>query len=166
MIDGSPAYAPSASQLEHDEILLKRILELKAHEQIAHWQTEAELKMLKPNDFRVETSGQKIKYPDAIFYLKSASKPKIVAIEYERTQKNRVRYGQMLSAYSTLRRVDAVIWIVKSLAIQSVIIEQAKLAYYPFKERPIAFVSEQTWQSNPEKLVKLAHEILAKNSGA
>jgi len=158
-----PAYAPNASQLEHDQILLNGMLELNKMVLIEQWQTEAQLKMLRPNDFRVETQGQKIKYPDVILCSKNGNHLQVVAIEYERHQKSRKRYSKILSSYATLKRVDAVIWIVNNLAIQNVIIEQAKQVYFPFKERPIAFVSEQTWKTNPEKLVLLANEIIGTN---
>ncbi len=126
---------------------------------IEQWQTEPQLKMLRPSDFRIETYGQKLKYPDAILYFKNANRFQVIAIEYERNQKSRKRYNQMLSAYATLKRVDAILWIVNNLATQNIIIEQAKQVYFPFQERPFAFVSEKTWKNNPEKLVTLANEI-------
>lgn len=155
-----PAYAPNPAQLEHDKILLNGILELKKNRLFDQWQTEAELKMLKHSDYKVETQGQKIKYPDTILYFKNGNHFQVVAVEYERVQKSSKRYGQILNSYAALKRVDAVIWIVSELSTQKVIIEQAKQVYYPFKQRPIAFVSEQIWKKNPEKLIKLANEII------
>lgn len=163
MIEGHPVYAPNVSQLEHDEILLDGILKLNKEKMIDQWQTEAELKMLRHSDFRVETQCQKIKYPDTILSFSNGSRFQIVAVEYERTQKCRKRYAKILSSYATLKRIDAVIWIVNTMAIQNMIFEEARLVYYPFIERPIGFVSEEIWRKNPEKLIKLANEIIVSN---
>lgn len=160
MIEGHPAYAPNASQLEHDEILLDGILRLDKAKMIDQWQTEAELKMLRHSDFRVEIQGQKIKYPDTILSFSNGNRFQIVAVEYERTQKCRKRYAKILSSYATLKRVDAVLWIVNNLSIQNMIFEEAKIGYYPFRERPIGFVGEEIWTKTPEKLLKLANEII------
>lgn len=158
--DNQPAYAPNPSQLEHDKILLNGILELDSNRLLDQWQTEAELKMLKHGDYRVGTQGEKIKYPDTILYFKNGNNFHAVAIEYERIQKSSKRYGQILSAYATFKKVDAIIWIINSMAIQDMIIEQGKRVYYPFKERPMAFIGEKIWKNNPEELLKLAKEII------
>lgn len=156
-----PAFMPNPNQLQHDEILLDGIMNLDQAKKIGQWQTEAELKMLRPSDFRVETQGQLIKYPDAIVHLKNGNRFDAIAIEYERTQKNRKRYGQILSAYAGMKKIDAIIWIVQNPAIKNIIIEQVKQVYFPLSERPFAFLMEETWKSNPEKLVMLSNEILA-----
>lgn len=155
-----PAYVPSLNQLLHDDILFDGIMNLERAHKISQWQTESELKMLRLNDFRLETQSQLIKYPDAIIHLENGNRFDLIAVEYERTQKSRKRYGQILSAYASMKRIDAVIWIVKTPAIQNAIIDQAKQVYYPQGERPIAFLMEETWKSNPEKFVELSNEIL------
>ncbi|MDO9183580.1 MAG: hypothetical protein Q7U04_14295 [Bacteriovorax sp.] len=164
LFETRPAYMPNPNQLKHDEILLNGIMYLDRALHICQWQTEAELKMLRLNDYKVETQGQLIKYPDAIIHLKNANRFDVIAVEYERTQKSRKRYGQILNAYAGMKRIDAVIWIVKTPAIKNIIIEQVKQVYYPQRERPIAFLMEETWKLNPKKLVELSNEILT-NSG-
>jgi hypothetical protein len=160
LYDTHPAYAPNPVQIEHDEILLEGILRLSHAQLLDQWQTEAELKMLGHNEFRIEAQGQKIKYPDAILYFSNANRLQVVAVEYEKTLKSRKRYRQILNSYASLKNVNAVIWIVNSLPIQNAIIEQAKQEYYPFKERPIAFVNVNSWKNDPEKLLKIANEII------
>jgi hypothetical protein len=158
--DTKPAYIPNPTQLQHDEILLNGILNLDRAQKICQWQTEAELRMLRQNDFRVETQGQLIKYPDVIIHVQIGNRFFALAIEYERTQKSKSRYGQVLSAYAGMKKIDAVIWIIKTPAIKNMIVAQVKQVYYPLKERPMAFLMEETWKLHPEKLIELSTNIL------
>jgi hypothetical protein len=158
--DTKPAYVPNLNQLQHDEILLNGVMMLDRSKIIGQWQTEAELKMLKQNDYKVEAQGQLIKYPDIIIHIEIGNRFYAIAIEYERTQKSRKRYAQVLNAYTGMKKIDAVIWIVKTPAIMNIIIEQVKQVHYPLRERPMAFLMEETWKLHPEKLVELSTEIL------
>ena len=162
--DSKPAYVPNFSQLLHDEILLDGIMSLDRTKKIVNWQTEAELKMLRPSDFKVESQSQLIKYPDAIIQIEIGNRFFSIAVEYERTQKSSKRYGHVLKAYAGMKRIDAVIWIVKTPAIKNMIGSQIKQVYYPLKERPIAFLKEETWKLNPEKLIELTTNILMKKA--
>jgi hypothetical protein len=158
--DKKPAYVPHPVQLLHDEILLDGIMSLEQSKKIGHWQTEAELKMLRPNDYRVETQGQLIKYPDAILHIEIGNRCFAIAVEYERTQKCSKRYGQVLNSYAGMKKIDAVIWIVKTSAIKNMITEQISRVYYPLNDRPLAFLMEETWKSEPEKLIALSTKML------
>jgi hypothetical protein len=158
-----PAFIPNPTQLQHDEILLNGIMNLSRAKKICQWQTEAELKMLKPSDFKVENQSQLIKYPDAILHIQVGNRFYAIAVEYERTQKSQSRYGQIVSAYAGMKKIDAVIWIVKTPAIKNMITEQIKQVYYPLNERPMAFLTEESWKFQPEKLIELSNNILRNN---
>ena len=160
LFEGKPAYMPNPNQLHHDEILLKGILWLSQRGLIGDWQTEAELKRQHPQDFRVYVQGQLLKYPDAILYLKQEHSEVAIALEYERTQKNRKRYEHILNAYAGMKSLRAIIWIVQDDAIKNIISKEIANCHFPLDVRPIAFLAEETWKNNPQKLTELLSEIL------
>lgn len=145
------AYAPNPILLEHDEILLTGLLKLIKAELISEWQTEAELRVLDPKEIRLIAKGERLKFPDAIVRLSIGP----VALEYERTQKSKKRYREILNAYSEMDHVKAVIWIVKDEWISGAIKQEIKASYYPLNKRPIGFLMEKTWKEAPDKLIEL-----------
>ncbi|HXH75403.1 MAG TPA: hypothetical protein VNJ08_10590 [Bacteriovoracaceae bacterium] len=145
------AYAPNPILLEHDEFLLTGLLKLIRGGIINEWQTEAQLRILDPKELRLVAKGERLKFPDALVRLSIGS----VALEYERTQKSKKRYREILNAYSDMENIKAVIWIVKDEWISGAIKNEIKASYYPLNKRPIGFLMEKTWKEAPEKLIEL-----------
>lgn len=100
-LQGRCVRAPFANQIDHDEILVRGVLQAIKNDLISDWMTEAELKRLGQGTFRIESQGQIIKYPDAIATIEKSGDSLRLAIEIEITQKQRSRYVQIMSAYGT-----------------------------------------------------------------
>lgn len=137
---------PFLSQMNHDEILFRGILSLSKSGLVANWITEPELKSFEQNSFKIESQGQGIKYPDAILKFRGDTKDLKVALEMEITQKERKRYIQITSAYSSMRSLDCVIFIVGTKAIREVIERCLKDVYFPADRITVGFIEVSDWQ--------------------
>lgn len=139
---------PFLSQMNHDEILYRGILSLAKSGFIANWTTEAELKSFEQNSFKIESQGRGIKYSDAIFTFRGDTKDLRVALEMEITQKDRKRYIQITSAYSSMTSLDCVIFIVGTKAIREVIEACLKEVYFPVDSITVGFIEVSEWQTS------------------
>lgn len=151
MVDGRAAYSPNPAQLDHDEFLINGLLKLEKLGEISSWQGETELKILNTKHLRLEAKGEKLKFPDAVVLM--SKQP--VALEYERTQKSKKRYREILNAYAGMDHLSSIVWVVKDEWISRAIKDEIKASYYPLKKRPIGFLMEKTWRDTPSKLIEL-----------
>ena len=139
---------PFISQINHDELLFRGILQLSKAGTIESWITESELKSFEQSTYKIESQGKGIKYPDSILVLKSESAKARLALEMEITQKDRRRYIQIMSAYSSMRGIESVIFIVGSKSIREVIESCLKEIYFPKDKIFVGFIDLKDWQNS------------------
>jgi hypothetical protein len=109
--------APASHFLSHDEFVVTSVLKLKKLGLVDRWVSEAEQKSKKDGQFALELRGREKKFPDAVLGVKVNSRPRIMAIEYERSGKTIRRYRRLLEEYSDLRQIDFVLVIARDDAI-------------------------------------------------
>lgn len=148
-LDQAPAKPPMERQLRHDEILLSGVLDLDRQGLLGHWTTEAELKSLGLEAFRLGTSLMEAKYADAILYLKDVDGPNKVAVELELTLKEKSRYRQVMSSYSFLRELRLLLFVVANPAIEAAIRAAAEEVFFPKDSTTLAFMRLADWKRNP-----------------
>lgn len=139
---------PFVSQLDHDEYVAGSVLRLLKDGTICDFRLEPELKVRASRVKRHYGSEQKDKYPDALVQLANEKKT-IVAIELELSKKDPKRYRQILEAYSSYKRADRVIFIVRNDRIAEAVKNAMRDSYYPDWERPIGFVGLEDWIKSP-----------------
>ena len=152
----SPVAPPPVGQIDHDEILADGILNLERSKLVSFWQSESELKKFGANDYRLETQGQLIKYPDLLIYTAAPLPEKILALELERTLKTRRRYVQLLGAYASMKRINGLIYVVENPSIKRTIEEVMKEVYFPVNRLPVSFFSQEEWLSDSAALLAKA----------
>jgi hypothetical protein len=152
----NPVAPPPMAQLEHDEILMEAVLKLQKSELMDYWQTEAELKKLGVSDYRIETQGQLIKYPDLLIFTRPPLPECIVAVELERTLKARRRYIQVHGAYAAMKRINVLLYVVENPSIERTIRETMTETYFPTSRLPVVFVSEDEWIQDPSAILTKA----------
>lgn len=150
-LQGRGVRAPFVSQIDHDEVLVRGILPAIRSGLIVNWTTEAELKSFEQGTFRIESQGQAIKYPDAILGIGKSERPKKIALEIEITQKHRRRYMQIMSAYSSMKGIDGIVFVVGTDAIRNVIASTLKEVYFPLEKMFVGFIELKDWQADPLK---------------
>lgn len=151
-----PVSAPPITQIEHDELLLAGVLNLERSGLMSFWQTEGELKKLGASDYRIETQGQLIKYPDLLAYTRAPLPERILAIEMERTLKTRTRYIQLLGAYASMKRINGLIYIVENPSIERTIREVMEETYFPSDRLPVAFFHQDDWLKDAPTVLRKA----------
>jgi hypothetical protein len=148
---------PAVAQLEHDEILLEGILKIQQSGLSVFWQTEAELKKLVINDYKIETQGQLVKFPDLLIHTQKPLTELTIAIEFERSLKTRRRYIQIMGAYASMRRINALVFVIENPSIEKVIKEVMEETYFPEDRLPVAFMSQREWlEETPFVLTSVA----------
>jgi hypothetical protein len=140
--------APFVSQLDHDEQLARIVLGILKDGVATNYRLEPELKRLATGFSRHYESSQKDKYPDALLQLANEKKTR-VAIELELTKKDPKRYRQIMDAYSSYKRADTVVFIVRTDRISQAIKQAMRDSYYPDWERPIGFGRLDDWRQTP-----------------
>lgn len=147
--DEPPAKPPMERQLHHDEILLGGVLDLERQGFLSHWTTEAELKSLGLEAYRLSTSLMDAKYADAILYLSGLPGHNKVAVELELTLKEKGRYRQIMSSYSFVRELRLLLFVVANPAIEAAIRTAAEEVFFPKESTTIAFMRVGDWKRNP-----------------
>jgi hypothetical protein len=147
--------AQRGSHLAHDEILYRGILLAERAEIISDWKSEAELKSIGKESFRVASVAGTAKYPDALVYLSKPTPSKPIAIECEMTQKSAKRYGQMMASYAGFNELGAVVFITNSMAVVNAVKRAMSENFYPEKIRPVLFTTTENWQRESLNELKL-----------
>ncbi len=156
-----PASPPPIAQIEHDETLADGILSLERSGLMSFWQTESELKKLGANDYRIETQGQLIKYPDLLIYTREPLPNCILAIELERTLKSRRRYIQLLGAYASMKRINGLLYVAENPSIERTIREVMQETYFPVERLPVTFASADDWLRDAATVLSQATTTVA-----
>ena len=154
ILQGRMVFAPNSKNFQHDQILCQGLFQLLKHPKLYHWQTESELKLFSPADYRIETQGQLIKFPDLILSVQDSSGIKTVSFELERTQKSKKRYTQIFNAYASMKGSDAVVCAVESPTIMRSIESALETIYFPIQEKPVLFMSENEWVLKPDNIFR------------
>lgn len=141
--------APFVSQLEHDEVAARILLELMRAGIVQSFVAEAEQKRIPNGERRLAGYTAREKYPDAIVTIGGPSASLKVALELELTRKDPKRYRQCLDIYATRRDVDRVIFIARPGIIFESLKRAMRETYYPDWERPIGFGQLDEWKQSP-----------------
>ena len=151
----APVNPPFIANLPHDEILMNGLFALDRNSAVKDWKTEAELKQFSPANFRIESQGQMIKFPDAVLTVSENENQKIVAVELERTQKAKKRYVQILSCYAAMSGVDVIAWITSHSSIFELLKIVMKEVYFPTDRIRVVNITEAQWARQPEEILKI-----------
>lgn len=142
--------APFVSQIDHDEITARIILDLLKDAVITDYRLEPELKRMTPEVHRQFDSKQKTKYPDGLIKLQNEDQTRI-AIELELTRKEPKRYRDIIEAYATFKNAELVIFILRDERLALTLKNAMRDKFYPKHVRPIGFGKLSEWQENPAK---------------
>jgi hypothetical protein len=145
------ALPPFVGQLDHDELVLRSVLELSKQKLIRGFLLENEMKRseMRQHQITTWTRAEDQRYPDAIFELNVLGKKRMVALEYERTRKSPRRYRDKLWAYSHSNSFWVVIFVCESEAIKSMIKRQLYFLRCPELSGKVAFVDKKQWLAGP-----------------
>lgn len=155
---------PFVGQLDHDESVMRSILEMSKQKLIRGFLLENEMKSSEMRQHQLPTSGRSEdqRYPDAIFELNVLGRKKIAALEYERTRKSPQRYRDKLWAYSHSSSFWVVIFVCESDAIKSMIKRQLYFLRSPELSRKVAFVDKKQWLAEPaDALIHLDNQTFS-----
>lgn len=159
LLETDPVPATPALQIRHDTVLLEGILRAEKAGVIGYWQTEAELKKLGARDFKIETQGQLIKYPDLLIHTQAPLLEQTIAVEYERTLKTRKRYLQIMRAYASTRRIQGLVVISSNACITKTIQDVMREVYFPEKRIPVSFCDENEWLENGPQILTSVQKV-------
>lgn len=140
---------PYISQMDHDETVMRGLLDLQGRKLIDDFRFEQELK--RESGVRYVGGGYSgaVKFPDAVVRLARPGKFKVLAIEMELSRKTPKRYRQTMDALVALKGVDRVVFVTRTEVITAAIQRAMRDNYYPYWERPIGFVRLADWQESP-----------------
>ena len=135
---------PFISQLDHDERLARMVLSLLKDGIATNYRLEPELKRLGSGLQRHYGSSTKEKYPDALIQIANEKKTRI-AIELELTRKDPKRYRQIMETYSSFKRADKIVFVVRDDRFSQTIKQAMRDSFYPDWERPVGFGRLEEW---------------------
>lgn len=161
------ALPPFVGQLDHDELVLRSVLELSKEKLIHGFLLENEMKSSEMRQHQLTTSARSEdqRYPDAIFELNVLGKKRIVALEYERTGKSSQRYRDKLWAYSHSNSLWVVIFVCESDVVKSMIKRQLYFLRSPELSSKVAFVDKKQWLNDPaDALINLENQTFSLRS--
>lgn len=137
--------------IRHDETVAKGLLTLERLNLCQKWMTESELKSQRSSSFKLHGLEGGAKYPDAVLKIDGKSSMNIVALEYERTSKSSWRYNKAIKAYSDSSDFSLIIFIVETLAIESLIKRSMNFVADQSLNARIGFIKVEDWKKNPAK---------------
>ena len=146
---------PFVGQIDHDELVMKSVLELSREKLIRGFLLENEMKSSEMRQHRLPTSSRpdEHRYSDALLELTVLGKNRIVAFEYERTAKAPQRYREKLWAYSHSNSIWLVIFVCESDTIKSLIKRQLDFLGIPSLTSKVGFVDKKDWIAGPSDAV-------------
>ena len=134
----------SPQQILHDETVGLGLKELENSHLIELWFSEKELKTLAPKDYKLNLGKFGVKYPDATLAFKSGQNVWVVAIEYERSGKDRRRYENIFKAYAELDGIHQIIFITEENSTK----ERIKAVANIHRESRIGFIDGNNWRKS------------------
>lgn len=142
------AHAPFISQITHDEMIARIVLNIMKDGAGLFYRLEPELKKMTPGIKGPADSNNRLKFPDGLIQLKNADKSR-VALELELTAKDPKRYRRILQAYASFQKADMIVFIVREDRLIKTIRKAMHDTFYPTWEKPIGFGHLNDWLSNP-----------------
>lgn len=140
---------PYISQMDHDETVMRGLLDLHGRILIDGFRFEQELKRESGVCYVGGGYSGAAKFPDAVVRLARPGKLKVLALELELSRKTPKRYRQAMDALVALKGVDRVVFVTRSEVITAAIQRAMRDNYYPYWERPIGFAKLADWKENP-----------------
>lgn len=139
----SPA---NAFQIHHDEIVAEIALQLIKSDLITRYLTEAQAKKQLTDWKRQFRYGEKIKFPDILFYRTDGAS---IALEVEITRKSTERYSQIVKSYANQTWTSRILYITGQPAIFDRIIDAMQKHNFPTWEKSVAFSFADGWITDP-----------------
>jgi hypothetical protein len=131
-------------QIEHDEVIGLGLTELMRTNACDLWFSERELKMQRPKNVGLNLGKLGMKYPDAILAFQNSGNVWLVALEYERTGKDRRRYESILKAYSELENIHQILFITEEKGTA----ERIKSSVKNVHETRLGFIEGEEWRKS------------------
>lgn len=140
---------PFVNQIEHDEEVLRIILNMEKKAKLSKWKSEMELKQDYSGNIKYNKGSNFIKFPDAEIHFESSKTPISLALEVELNQKSRKRYKEIALAYTFHKNSDFVVFVCAEEAIEKSVLESFYSVRYPFNEKPIGIAKLSEWRIDP-----------------
>lgn len=132
---------PLATQVYHDELVARIILKLLSYDLIAEtYYLEPEIRRIQQDDQRDQKRKGHIKFPDAVFDLKTGSQLLRVALEVEISRKSQERYKRIIKSYSTSTKIEKIIIVHFGNRIRSSFEKAISKYGHLYSIRPMFFV--------------------------
>lgn len=147
LLAGVPA--PFVNQIEHDEEVLRIILNLEKSAEILSWKSEMELKQAHTGNLKIKKDTKTIKFPDLEIKTGHPQKATTLALEVELNQKSKKRYKEIALTYAFHNNSDLVIFVCAEEAIERCILDSFNSVRYPFNEKPIGIAKLSEWRKDP-----------------
>lgn len=142
----SASYFPRLNQLDHDTFIFGTTYALCKSGIAFDWMTEAELKILGLS----KVGKAFLRYPDSVVKVKIKNETRVLAIEYERTQKSLSRYFQILSAYASMTDISLVVFICNSPENMNIISHAISRLGNQTVNRKTAVCLAKEWRAVPQ----------------
>lgn len=131
-------------QIEHDEVVGLGLTELMRTNACDQWFSERELKMRRPKALSLNLGKLGVKYPDATLSFQKGGNVWLIALEYERTGKDRRRYESILKAYSELDGIHQILFITEENGTS----ERIKSSAVTLRETRLGFIEGEEWRKS------------------
>lgn len=145
---GAASFCPFESQFHHDEMLLQGILKAKSAGIFNQWLLETELKSEGRQEFLLKSQGKRIKHPDAVLSLSTASSASKIAVELELTLKNKGRYKQIISTYCLFEDLPLILFVTGTPAIENAIRKAVRSDLVAANSGRFGFMRLTDWLEN------------------
>jgi hypothetical protein len=146
-----PVGPPGAKSMWHDDDLVAMALILEEKGFISNWITESELRNGRLREFFPHQDDTRaLKFPDLVIQLKHPKDTVLWAIELERTRKEKTRYYDMVQSYSGTSRINAVLVVTATDAIEKNIQLAMNRLSHSQTKRPILFARHSDFLAQPD----------------
>ena len=121
---------------------------------------EPEIRRIQQDDERDQKERGYIKYPDAVFDLKTGSQLLRVALEMEISRKSQMRYKRIIKSYSTSTKIEKIIIVHCGGRIRSSFEKAISKHGYLYSIKPMFFVDLDRLFSEDYFLIFFRNSIL------
>lgn len=145
----TPAPGSGRTMVLHDEAAARFSQWMFDNKLVKAWTPEIQLKKSKTATGLLFTQGRKQKFPDVLFDLEVPGPVVRFALEVELTLKSRRRYRDLLYAYTILRGIDSILFVVRNDAIANAIREMMAEIRFPEATITVLFTTASEVQKDP-----------------
>ena len=132
---------PPAPQIYHDELVARIVLKLLSYGFVDEtYYLEPEIRRIQQDDERDQKERGHIKYPDAVFDLKTGSQLLRVALEVEISIKSQMRYKRIIKSYSTSTKIEKIVIVHYGGRIRSSFEKVISKYGYLYSIKPMFFI--------------------------